>query len=75
MVDKVLAQLTDEQRLLITLRDLQGLSYEEIEQIMELSRVNVKSKLHRARLAFKAKFEPYLALVGPSALEPHGSGT
>ncbi len=70
VVDKVLAQLTDEQRLLITLRDLQGLSYEEIEQIMELSRVNVKSKLHRARLAFKAKFEPYLSLVSPAVLEP-----
>jgi RNA polymerase sigma-70 factor (ECF subfamily) len=67
VVDKVLAQLTDEQRLLITLRDLQGLSYEEIEQIMELSRVNVKSKLHRARLAFKSKFEPYLAQIGPDA--------
>jgi RNA polymerase sigma-70 factor (ECF subfamily) len=67
VVDKVLALLTDEQRLLITLRDLQGLSYEEIEQIMELSRVNVKSKLHRARLAFKSKFEPYLAQIGPDA--------
>ena len=65
VVDRVLAQLTDEQRLLITLRDLQGLSYEEIEQIMELSPVNVKSKLHRARLVFKSKFQPYLALVSP----------
>jgi len=64
-VDKVLVLLTDEQRLLITLRDLQGLSYEEIEQIMEMSPVNVKSKLHRARLAFKTKFQPYLSQVGP----------
>ena len=64
-VDKVLVLLTDEQRLLITLRDLQGLSYEEIEQIMELSPVNVKSKLHRARLAFKSKFQPYLGQIGP----------
>lgn len=64
-VDKVLALLTDEQRLLITLRDLQGLSYEEIEQIMEMSAVNVKSKLHRARMAFKAKFQPYLAQISP----------
>jgi RNA polymerase sigma-70 factor (ECF subfamily) len=71
VVDRVLAQLTDEQRLLITLRDLQGLSYEEIEQIMELSPVNVKSKLHRARLAFKAKFQPYLSQVSPEIdLEP-----
>lgn len=64
-VDQVLALLTDEQRLLITLRDLQGLSYEEIEQIMELSPVNVKSKLHRARLAFKSRFQPYLSRISP----------
>jgi len=25
----------------------------------------VKSKLHRARLAFKTKFQPYLSQVGP----------
>lgn len=72
-VDQVLALLTDEQRLLITLRDLQGLSYEEIAQIMDLSLVNVKSKLHRARLAFKTKFQPYLAEVSPD-LELETSG-
>jgi len=65
IVDRVLAELTPEQRLLITLRDLQGLSYEEVVEITELSLVNVKSKLHRARLAFKGGFQPYLALVSP----------
>lgn len=70
VVDKVLQELTPEQRLLVTLRDFQQLSYDEIGEIMELSLVNVKSKLHRARLAFKAKFEPYLTLIGPES----GSG-
>ncbi len=65
VVDRVLSELTPEQRLLITLRDLQGLSYEEVAEIMELSLVNVKSKLHRARLAFKSRFQPFLALVSP----------
>jgi len=65
VIDTVLAQLTPEQRLLMTLRDFQQLSYEEIGEIMDLSLVNVKSKLHRARLAFKAKFEPFMALIGP----------
>jgi len=59
-VDSVLATLAPEQRLLITLRDLQGLSYEEIMDVTGLSLVNVKSKLHRARLAFKNRFRPYL---------------
>ena len=64
-VDEVLAEMNPEQRLLISLRDLEGLSYEEVAQITELSLVNVKSKLHRARLAFKAKFQPYLEMVSP----------
>ena len=63
VVDGVLAQLTPEQRLLMVLRDFEQLSYEEISEITDLSLVNVKSKLHRARLAFKAKFTPFLALV------------
>jgi len=57
VVDHVLAELTPDQRLLITLRDLEGLSYDEISVITELSPVNVKSRLHRARLAFKAKYQ------------------
>jgi RNA polymerase sigma-70 factor (ECF subfamily) len=65
VVDRTLAELAAEQRLLITLRDLEGLSYEEIGEITDLSLANVKSKLHRARLAFKAGFQPYLALVSP----------
>lgn len=65
IVDQTLALLTPEQRLLMTLRDFEGLSYEEIGEITELSIVNVKSKLHRARLAFKNKFQPYLALISP----------
>ena len=67
VVDVVLAQLTDEQRLLLILRDFEQLSYEEIGEIMGMSLVSVKSKLHRARLAFKAKFAPYLALVDMDA--------
>ncbi len=59
IVSDILAGMTVEQRLLITLRDFEGMSYEEIAQITELSLVNVKSKLHRARLTFKTQFEPY----------------
>ncbi len=64
VVDRVLQELSPEQRLLMTLRDFHQLSYEEIAEITELSLVNVKSKLHRARLAFKTKFAPFLVLIG-----------
>lgn len=63
LVERALSMLPPEQRLLITLRDLEGQSHEEICAITEMSLVNVKSKLHRARLAFKTKFEPYLSWV------------
>lgn len=65
IVGKVLAELPPEQRLLITLRDFEQLSYEEIGQITEMSVSNVKSRLHRARMVFKDKFKPYLRLLRP----------
>lgn len=60
IVDSVLATLPPEQRLMITLRDFEHLSYEEIGEIMDMSMANVKSRLHRARMAFKNKFRPYM---------------
>ncbi len=68
IVDRTLASLSPEQRLLITLRDLEGLSYEEIAEITDISLPNVKSRLHRARLAFKTRFEPFLGMVGPDSV-------
>jgi RNA polymerase sigma-70 factor (ECF subfamily) len=63
LVGHIMQSMPDEQRLLITLRDFDGLSYEEVAQITDMSIGNVKSKLHRARLAFKKRFQPYLELV------------
>jgi len=59
-VNSVLAMLPTEQRLLIILRDFEQLSYEEISLVTEMSLSNVKSRLHRARMAFKDKMKPYL---------------
>lgn len=63
IVGNVLATMPSEQRLLITLRDFEQLSYEEIGHITGMSLSNVKSKLHRARMSFKDKFKPYLHLL------------
>ncbi len=59
----VLSQLSPEQRLLITLRDFEGMSYDEIGKIADLSLANVKSKIHRARMAFKIAFQPYMDIL------------
>ena len=63
IVNQVLSTMNEEQRLLITLRDFDQLSYEEICSITGMSMPNVKSRLHRARIAFKQRFKPYLSLV------------
>lgn len=63
IVNSVLATLSPEQRLLITLRDFEQLSYEEIGEVTDMSLSNVKSRLHRARMVFKDRFRPYLTLL------------
>jgi RNA polymerase sigma-70 factor (ECF subfamily) len=50
-VQRAIAQLPEEQRLLIILRDLEGLTYDEMVQITEQPEGTVKSRLHRARAA------------------------
>lgn len=48
-VHRAIAELDDDQRALVVLRDVEGLSYEEIVEITELPEGTVKSRLHRAR--------------------------
>jgi RNA polymerase sigma-70 factor (ECF subfamily) len=56
-VQRALASLEEEHRELIVLRDLEGLSYEEIVQITGLPDGTVKSRLHRARAALRDAIE------------------
>jgi len=44
-----LEQLDEGAKNIVLLRDIQGLSYEEIADILGLARGTVKSRLHRAR--------------------------
>ena len=52
-IQKGLLELKEDQRELIVLRDLQGLSYEEMANLLILPEGTVKSKLHRARMELK----------------------
>ena len=56
-----LNNLDPEHRLLIVLRDVQGLSYADILKITGLNQGTLKSRLHRARLALKDRLAPYLS--------------
>lgn len=53
-------ELPDDLRTAITLRELEGLSYEEIAQTMECPIGTVRSRIFRARDAIDAKLKPLL---------------
>lgn len=57
LLQGAIAKLDEEQRLLVVLRDVEELSYEEIVEITGLPEGTVKSRLHRARMALKDSLE------------------
>jgi RNA polymerase sigma-70 factor (ECF subfamily) len=57
MMQEAIAQLDEEQRLLVVLRDVEELSYDEIVEITGLPEGTVKSRLHRSRMALKDLLE------------------
>jgi RNA polymerase sigma-70 factor (ECF subfamily) len=52
-IDMALGSLPDDQRAVITLRDLEGYSYQEIGEITGLSESQVKVYIYRGRAAMK----------------------
>lgn len=56
-MQEAIASLDEEQRLLVVLRHVEELSYDEICAITELPQGTVKSRLHRARLALRKKLK------------------
>jgi RNA polymerase sigma-70 factor, ECF subfamily len=53
LMQQAIATLDEEHRLLIVLRDVEELSYEEIGEVAGLPEGTIKSRLHRARMAIK----------------------
>jgi len=52
--------LSSEHRQVIVLREIEGLSYEEIATALGVPRGTVESRLHRARAELRRRFEGYL---------------
>ncbi|WP_148716191.1 RNA polymerase sigma factor RpoE [Chitinolyticbacter meiyuanensis] len=63
-VNEVVETLPDELRTAITLREMEGLSYEEIAGVMNCPIGTVRSRIFRAREAISAKLKPLLDSVG-----------
>ena len=57
MVHRGILALTEDHRMVIVLRDLQGFSYEEIAEMLDCSLGTVKSRLNRARLALRQQLQ------------------
>jgi RNA polymerase sigma-70 factor (ECF subfamily) len=63
-VEAELAQVAQPYRTAVVLRDIEGLSYEEIAEILQISLGTVKSRLMRGRFALKKRLETYAGQVG-----------
>lgn len=59
-VNKAMEALPEELRQAVTLREIEGLSYEEIAQAMNCPIGTVRSRIFRAREAISAKVKPML---------------
>ena len=51
-------------RTTVVLRDIEGLSYEQIAEILQVSLGTVKSRLMRGRVALKKRLEDYARQAG-----------
>jgi RNA polymerase sigma-70 factor (ECF subfamily) len=60
-VERVLAQLPEDLRTAVTLREIDGLSYEEIAEVMDCPIGTVRSRIFRAREAIDKELQPLLA--------------
>jgi RNA polymerase sigma-70 factor, ECF subfamily len=59
-IHEAIQNLPEQFRTIIVLREIQGLSYEEIASLTETNIGTVKSRLARARLKLQEVLEPYL---------------
>jgi RNA polymerase sigma-70 factor (ECF subfamily) len=63
-VETALAGVKECFRAAVVLRDIEGLSYEEIAEILQVSLGTVKSRILRGREALKQRLEPLVAASG-----------
>ena len=63
MIRKIMMALNENDRTILLLRDYEGLSYDEIAQILSISTELIKSRLYRARQKYRKLYEAKNKLV------------
>ncbi len=58
-----IAELPEEFRITIVLREIEGMAYEEIAEITRVSLGTVKSRIARARMKLQSRLQPYLSTL------------
>jgi RNA polymerase sigma-70 factor (ECF subfamily) len=58
-IDRALGELPLDYRTAVTLRDVEGLSTAEAAQVLGIGERALKSRVHRARMALRARLDGY----------------
>ncbi len=66
LIQRLLASLAPDQRVILTLREVQGLSYQEMADVLRCSLDAVKARLRRARAALDDAARHFLKTDGVS---------
>lgn len=64
LIKEKMEEMPEKYRLILSLRDIQGLSYEEISRMLKLTAGTVDSRLHRARRLLRKKLTQALSQEG-----------
>jgi RNA polymerase sigma-70 factor, ECF subfamily len=73
LVERAMSNLPDRFRQLLVLRELEGLSYQELADVLEIPIGTVMSRLSRARDALRAVLDSELKPSGPSGHRSSGN--
>ena len=68
-IEKALAQIPEKHRAILILREVEGLSYEELAQTLEIPKGTVMSRLFHARAKVQKLLSESLGLPGPATPE------
>ncbi|TMA43014.1 MAG: sigma-70 family RNA polymerase sigma factor [Deltaproteobacteria bacterium] len=73
-IEEALASLSENHRAILLLREVEGLSYEDLAKVLGIRKGTVMSRLFHARLKMQNKLREYLGEEAPSKDDDTGEG-